>query len=593
MPLEDIPRGDPVAAAVEAVAAMDETVLPLQGPPGTGKTYVTARAILALVRQGRRVAVSSNSHEAIRNVLSGCVAALEPGDAVSLAHKTGSEDGYPAGSPVARVARNDDPRLLQADIAGGTAFLFARPEFEQAFDWLFADEAGQVSLANMAAMGRAARNIVLVGDPAQLPQVIQGAHPEPAGLSCLDWMLGGAATVPPERGLFLPVSRRMHPAVCGFVSEQIYGGRLAAHPDEGRLAAPHRSSDILGGVSAEVAARTGIPEGTPVACGIHDSNASLYPHLLGREGAFSVVSTGTWVVAMAIGAAPRDLDPARDTLVNVNAMGDPVPSARFMGGREYEIVRQGSAAVPTEADRRSVLGGLMLLPSVEPGSGPFPGVCGGWTAPPPTEGARMLALSWYLALMTDTCLDLVGAQGPVIVEGPFAANPDYLEMLAALRPGGVETAASATGTSIGAALLLLPDAPPRAAAGSARPAWRHRAARSSASGPGAAPSAPSRPARSRRRRRGTGSSRRLRQGHPGAGAGHGTVLSGSARFPVCPRKGLRSMGERGHSAGTRTSAKASLTSGSSPSPPASIWAASCWRSIICSFDSLWLCLPAR
>ena len=232
----------------------------------------------------------------------------------------------------------------------------------------------------------------------------------------------------------------------------------------GRLAPPARSADALGGVSAAVARLTGIPQGTPVATGIHDSNASLYPHVLARRGAFSVVSTGTWVVAMAMGGSARALDPARDTLVNVNALGAPVPSARFMGGREYDLVRKGSTARPDEADRRAVLEGVMLLPAVEPGSGPFPGQVGGWTAPPATPGARLLALAWYLALMTETCLGLIGAEGPVIVEGPFAANPDYLEMLAALRPGGVETAASATGTSIGAALLFLPEASPPATA---------------------------------------------------------------------------------------------------------------------------------
>lgn len=107
----------------------------------------------------------------------------------------------------------------------------------QAFDWLFVDEAGQVGLANMVAMGRAARNIVLVGDPRQLPQVIQGAHPEPANLSCLDWMLGDHKTVPPDRGIFLPVSRRMHPEVCRFISDQVYEGRLNSHPDTARQAA--------------------------------------------------------------------------------------------------------------------------------------------------------------------------------------------------------------------------------------------------------------------------------------------------------------------------------------------------------------------
>lgn len=87
---------------------------------------------------------------------------------------------------------------------------------------------------NMAAMGRAARNIVLVGDPRQLPQVIQGSHPEPANLSCLDWMLGDHSTIPPDRGIFLPVSRRMHPEVCRFISDQVYEGRLESHPDAER-----------------------------------------------------------------------------------------------------------------------------------------------------------------------------------------------------------------------------------------------------------------------------------------------------------------------------------------------------------------------
>ena len=188
-------------------------MLPIQGPPGTGKTYVTARAILSLVAAGRRVAVASTSHEAIRNVLLGCLAAL-PDDAtgltienVELAHKLGAGD-----EPLCRrlpgrtrAAANDDRALADADVVGGTAFLLLRPEFEGAFDTLFVDEAGQVGLANLLAMGRCARNIVLVGDPRQLPQVMQGAHPGAAGLSCLDWLLGDHATVPPDRGILLPV----------------------------------------------------------------------------------------------------------------------------------------------------------------------------------------------------------------------------------------------------------------------------------------------------------------------------------------------------------------------------------------------------
>jgi hypothetical protein len=96
-------------------------------------------------------------------------------------------------------------------MVGAIAWFFTRDKNVQAFDWFFVDEAGQAGLANMASMGRAARNIVLVCDPRQLPQVIQGAHPEPANYSCLEWLLGEHATVPPDRGIFLPVSRRLAP----------------------------------------------------------------------------------------------------------------------------------------------------------------------------------------------------------------------------------------------------------------------------------------------------------------------------------------------------------------------------------------------
>ena len=223
----------------------------------------------------------------------------------------------------------------------------------------------------------------------------------------------------------------------------------------GKIAPARRSGDVLGRLRPDLMAQTGLPA-VPVTCGIHDSNASLYPHVLGRAAPFAVVSTGTWVVCMAVGGRAVPLDAARDVLVNVNALGAPVPSARFMGGREYELIRQGSDAQPVAEDVAQVLrSGLMILPAVEPGSGPFPGRVMRWTAAPATEGQRIAALSLYLALMTETCLGLIGAEGPAIIEGPFARNGTYLAMLASLRPGGVETASSATGTAAGAALLAL------------------------------------------------------------------------------------------------------------------------------------------
>jgi sugar (pentulose or hexulose) kinase len=174
-----------------------------------------------------------------------------------------------------------------------------------------------------------------------------------------------------------------------------------------------------------------------------------------------VVSTGTWVISMAIGGRSVTLDPARDTLVNVDAFGDPVPSARFMGGREFARLL-GDAPEPAEpADIAAVLAGnVMLLPAVEQGSGPFQGRAHRWTHPEAalSPGRRMAAVSFYLALTTAVCLDMVGAEGPSLVEGPFAGNPAFRTMLAAATDRPVRAAAAgATGTSAGAAMLTLPD----------------------------------------------------------------------------------------------------------------------------------------
>jgi len=119
----------------------------------------------------------------------------------------------------------DDPVVV-----GGTAWVFSRPELQGRFDYLFIDEAGQTSLANAVAMGLCATNLILVGDQMQLGQPLQGAHPGETGLSCLEYALHGHATIPPERGVFLETSFRMHPSVCRFISEAIYEGRLQTDP---------------------------------------------------------------------------------------------------------------------------------------------------------------------------------------------------------------------------------------------------------------------------------------------------------------------------------------------------------------------------
>ncbi|QWW70474.1 FGGY-family carbohydrate kinase [Rhizobium sp. WYJ-E13] len=221
--------------------------------------------------------------------------------------------------------------------------------------------------------------------------------------------------------------------------------------------APIRSAfDALGPVLPEIADEIGLS--VPVYCGIHDSNASLLPHLVGREAPFAVVSTGTWVINFGVGGDLDHLDAKRDALANVDAYGRAVPSSRFMGGREFEILSAEIGEVSDAAARTAVADviakGIMLLPNVATGSGPFPGKVSRWVG---VEGAsrqeRYAAACLYLALMTQACLGLIGAKGPVIVEGPFALNETYLSLLSALTGRDTMALPGSTGTSQGAALL--------------------------------------------------------------------------------------------------------------------------------------------
>jgi sugar (pentulose or hexulose) kinase len=223
-----------------------------------------------------------------------------------------------------------------------------------------------------------------------------------------------------------------------------------------------KAGDLIGTLLPEVAQETGLSQATPVYCGIHDSNASLYPHLLGHSAPFSVLSTGTWVITMAVGGKPQRLDPTRDTLMNVSAFGDPVPSARFMGGREFEMLTHGAPLTPTEDDIATVLmQGVTLSPAVVPTSGPFQGRQAEWSVPKVRlhDGERTVVISLYLAMMALTCLELTGAEGPILTEGPFAKNTLFLDLVAAASGRQVmSSTGSATGTSIGAALLAAEDA---------------------------------------------------------------------------------------------------------------------------------------
>jgi uncharacterized protein len=217
-------------AARRLVMRLQSGTLAIQGPPGTGKTYTGARMICDLVRAGRKVGVCAMSHKVIRNLLEKVVeAAPETGAEPRCHHKVPEGDeGSAAG--ITAVADNAAGRRAlssgEAMVLGGTAWLWSREEFRQAVDVLFVDEAGQMSLANVVAIAQCARVLVLLGDPRQLDQPLQGSHPEGTDISALAHLLQGRNTIADDRGLFLEETFRLPPAICRFTSDLFYDGRL-------------------------------------------------------------------------------------------------------------------------------------------------------------------------------------------------------------------------------------------------------------------------------------------------------------------------------------------------------------------------------
>ncbi|MGH9164023.1 MAG: DEAD/DEAH box helicase, partial [Acidimicrobiales bacterium] len=222
------------AAALAVAADLDGTCVAVQGPPGSGKTYAGARMVLALAAAHRPVGVTANSHKAICRMLEELAAAAAAVGVTLRIVQKGEETEWCGLDGVERVsdATTVETRLAEGsvDVVAGTSWLFARQGMAGRLHTLFVDEAGQLSLANTVAVAGSAANLVLLGDPQQLSQPAKGTHPPGAGVSALEHLLSGGATVAPERGLFLATTRRMHPALCRVVSEAFYEGRLEAHP---------------------------------------------------------------------------------------------------------------------------------------------------------------------------------------------------------------------------------------------------------------------------------------------------------------------------------------------------------------------------
>jgi predicted RecB family nuclease len=222
-----------LSEAIDVVGRLGNSYVFIQGPPGAGKTFTGSRIVVELLRRGKRVGITSNSHKVIHNLLDAVVKAAEEESFKFHGLKKSSRGDPETEFDHPWFTNSGDPDEVfatGASLIAGTAWLFADDRIEEQLDYLFVDEAGQVSLANLVAMSTAAKNVVLLGDQMQLGQPIQGVHPGRSGESSLEYLLDGAATIASERGIFLGTTWRMHEDVCRFISDAVYDGRLVPEP---------------------------------------------------------------------------------------------------------------------------------------------------------------------------------------------------------------------------------------------------------------------------------------------------------------------------------------------------------------------------
>jgi len=227
-PIVDTASG-PLPRIIDVAKSLNDSYVFIQGPPGSGKTYTGSHLIAALLQSGKRIAVSANSHKVINNLLQAVDRRMhEAGAAYSGMKKSSKREQWIDSEFIENVSADTPIIKARPQLLAGTAWLLSKDFCRGEFDYLFIDEAGQMSLANTIAMGMCARNLILLGDQMQLGQPIQGDHPGRSGESALEYLLNGEATIAPGMGVFLEKTYRMHPDVCRFISDAIYESRLVS-----------------------------------------------------------------------------------------------------------------------------------------------------------------------------------------------------------------------------------------------------------------------------------------------------------------------------------------------------------------------------
>lgn len=240
---------NPLEACLKITTNLNNGYLCIQGPPGTGKTYVGSKLIASLVNRGYKIGVASNSHKAIDNLLQSVVKDLDDQNIEGKICRInkGFEPFYESSKRIEQYKSASNVSFKKEfKVFGGTAWTFSSPIFQDQLDYLFIDESGQVSLANLVGMSSSTDNLILMGDQMQLSQPTIGTHPENTGLSSLSYLLRDKPTIPPDIGILLPNTYRLHPDICNFVSKNVYEGRISAiEQNAKRIISPIENSKFL------------------------------------------------------------------------------------------------------------------------------------------------------------------------------------------------------------------------------------------------------------------------------------------------------------------------------------------------------------
>lgn len=218
-----------IAKLTDWALKLNNSTLAIQGPPGTGKSYTCSHVVINLIKAGKKIGITALSHKVIENLLGKIYEVAEKEKMkISIVQRAGRE----LNEGVSWICTTDNDEVFSSigrvDILAGTSFFWSKPELINSVDYLIIDEAGQLSLIDTLAISRAGKNLLLLGDPQQLQQPVQGTHPDGTAASALEHLLNGNKTIASDQGMFLEKTWRMHPAICAYDSEMFYENKLTS-----------------------------------------------------------------------------------------------------------------------------------------------------------------------------------------------------------------------------------------------------------------------------------------------------------------------------------------------------------------------------